>query len=291
MMPEQAAGQQREFVMRRLEADSSIPSLPYAVDELLDSLSDEKMGFRELAHTVSHFPDICSRLIFLANSAWASPMEAIADLERVCARLGFSLVRSISIAMVISSAFDVSRCPGFSPERYWTSSLLSARLLPILKKRTRIEPDSTLETVSTACLLHNIGLLWLADNLPAETAKALSGYDANPQKSLRDNLLDVCDLDFGVVGACMASAWGFPQSLVLAMEHQFDADYSGELQNDVKLVGASTCLVADLHHSNCEERDKRLEDLGVNDSEVESLIEFMIVQERILGDMAKSLFC
>ncbi len=283
---------QRDVVMRRLEADSSIPSLPYAVDVLLDSLADENMDFSHLAETVGNFPDITARLIFLANSAWACPTKAIVELERVCARLGFSMVRSISIAMVVSSAFDASRCPGFVPERYWTTALLSARLIPMLIRRGHLSPLQSPESLTTAGLLHNIGLLWLADNMPDQTSQALAAVEADPTISLRDALLDTAGLDYCMVGACMARVWQFPDLLVVSMENHADPHYRGELQDEVHLVGSAARMVSSLKLEDSNETVAALaSNLGVSSQDTDSLYEFLKAQQVSVGEMARTLFC
>ncbi len=277
--------------MEQLEFDSSIPSLPYAIDALLDSLTDENMGFAELAETISHFPDIVSRLIVLANSAWASPTETIVDLQRVCARLGFSMVRSISIAMVISGAFNPERCKGFIPQRYWTTSLLAAQLIPVLISNSSLRPVTGLESIKTASLLHNIGILWLADNLPNETSQAFTAVHRDPNLSLREALQRYAGMDYCLVGGCLCRAWRFPDLLLLSLEHQANLEYRGDLQDEVHLVGAAARMVSSISVNDREPVIALLaKRIGVNAEQADAIYGFLDLQQGAAQGMARTLF-
>ena len=66
------------------------------------------------------------KLISLANSVWSAPTDEVSSLENACARLGFGVVRSTSIAIAVAAPFNPSTCPAFDLEYYWCSVLLTA---------------------------------------------------------------------------------------------------------------------------------------------------------------------
>jgi len=117
----------------------------------------------------------------MLSAAWSAPVSEITSLEMACARLGVNVVRSVSIALAIASPFDASRCPTFEGQRFWCTALLNADaafwLAPLARAAAPVEP----QTARTGGLLHNLGLLWLADQLPDATNQALSTVAADPE--------------------------------------------------------------------------------------------------------------
>ncbi|MFV9615600.1 MAG: HDOD domain-containing protein, partial [Gammaproteobacteria bacterium] len=103
-----------------------IPILPPGVSILFKTLTDDSIGFIELARIIEKFPSIAARLIAVANSSWSSPVTPITSLEMACSRLGFDVVRSTSIALAVAAPFDSNRCPAFNAKYFWTTSLLAA---------------------------------------------------------------------------------------------------------------------------------------------------------------------
>ena len=144
-------------------ATLQLPSMPAGAPYLLKSLTDESIDFVELASVVEKFPGIAGKLISLVNSAWSAPASEVTSLEATCSRLGLGVVRSTSIALAVASPFNSTRCPSFDLEYYWCSVLLTAdaasRLVAVSSSKHEFEPA----TARAAGLLHNLGLLWLAD--------------------------------------------------------------------------------------------------------------------------------
>ncbi len=103
-----------------------LPVLPSGVPYLLQTLMDENIDNNKLKAVIGRFPSIAARLLCLANSAWAAPPVPVTSLDMACARLGLNIVRSVSIALAISSPFNPARCPAFDAERYWCTALLVA---------------------------------------------------------------------------------------------------------------------------------------------------------------------
>ncbi len=194
-----------------------VPVLPPGAAYLLKALNDDNVGYAELAAIVERFPSIAGRLVALANSAWSAPVSEITSLKMACARLGVNVVRSVSIALAIASPFDASRCPAFEGQRFWCTALLNADaaswLAPLARAPGPVEP----QTARTGGLLHNLGLLWLADQLPDSTNEALSAAVHDPELSVRRALNEICGIDYRQAGHSLGKAWALPPVLVAAM--------------------------------------------------------------------------
>jgi HD-like signal output (HDOD) protein len=221
-----------------------LPTLPSGTPYLLQSLTDENIEFSELATVVEKFPGIAGKLISLVNSAWSAPTSEVTSLEATCSRLGLGVVRSTSIALAVAAPFNPANCPEFDLEYYWCSVLLAAdaasRLVPVSSPVHEFEPA----TLRAAGLLHNLGLLWLVDRLPAEVDQALAMVKHGQVESVQLALSQVLGFDQAQAGGYLGNSWALPQSLVGAMTHHLDIDFEGEYREVVITVGLAARLAA-----------------------------------------------
>ncbi|MBL3588357.1 MAG: HDOD domain-containing protein [gamma proteobacterium endosymbiont of Lamellibrachia anaximandri] len=268
-----------------------VPVLPPGASYLLKALTDENIEFSALAQIIERFPTIAGRLIALANSAWSSPVHTITALDRACSRLGFSVVRSTSIALAVASPFDPSRCPGFNTESFWTRALMTADaaswLAPVASSVDGLESSAA----RTAGLLHSLGLLWLTDQLPDEVDQAYTIVEENDFVSLSQALSGLIGFDDVYAGGYLGGAWHLPEQLVTAMAHYPESDFQGGYWETATLVGVAVSLVtAAQQETPWSATDSRLERLGITVTAVEKVVQQINRQFERTQELAKTLF-
>lgn len=250
------------LIVRDAQVRTPFSGLPL----LLRKLSDNEVGFDELVTTLQQFPSVTARLLAVANSAWSAPRAPVMSLQSACTQLGLALIRSISISVAVSAPFDTKRCPPFDTALFWYSSLLVAdgaeRLAAHCKSDTTIEPRA----VHTAGLLHNIGLLWLADKLPdyvMRAFKAAEGVDA-AARSVHAALREVVGVGVSEVGGLLLDAWRLPSLLVTAVRYHRDSEYGGDGWQTAALVAGAAEMVRVLRRGgNSAASSPSLERLGI----------------------------
>jgi len=199
---------------QQIKHDPDVPVIPPAIVTLLKALNDNDILYDQLAKELEKFPSIAIKIVAIANSAWALPEEPITNLPDACSRLGLNIVRSVSIALSISQIFDPSRCPAFNTVTYWTSALLNAESAFLCAKE---HPDICPNTARLSGLLHNIGLLWLADKKPIETESAILNTQENQDHSLAESLYKILGIDYFTVGGQLAMAMELPEVITTAI--------------------------------------------------------------------------
>ncbi len=253
--------------LQRAEGKTNLPSLSKNINELLKAITDANVNYQQLAEIIKQFPEIYTRLIFLANSAWCAPAKPISSIEQACSMLGYSIVKSISFGVSISSSFDSNKCPSFKANHYWTTSILVSNGVSLLASRlpNKINCLGFEQTGQSAGILHNIGLLWLADNLPKETDKALKAIEAEPSLTINEALLQYTGTDYCEVGGWLSSQLGFPEVLTIAISHHRDRDYHESFWETALLVGSTAAMVTALHKQSDEApENNQLETLGIS---------------------------
>lgn len=243
-----------------------LPALPAGAPYLLKSLTDENIEFTELAGVIEKFPGIAGKLLSLVNSAWSAPSSEVTSLEDACSRLGLSVVRSTSIALAVAAPFNSAACPAFDLETYWCGVLLTAdtasRLVGVSSPAHEYEPA----TLRAAGLLHNLGLLWLVDRLPAETDRALTLVGNEQAETLQQAFDDILGFNHLAAGEHLGTSWDLPRALVVAMAHAPEVDYQGDFREIVLTVGLAAKLAsAALDDADCPGQDLRQSSLGISD--------------------------
>ena len=265
-----------------------LPTLPAGTPFLLKSLTNENIDFVELAALIEKFPSIASKLISLVNSAWSAPTSAITSLETTCSRLGLDIVKSTSIALAIATPFNPAKCSSFDPEYFWCSALLTAdaasRLASISLSRNKLEPSSA----RAAGLLHNLGLLWLVDKLPAEVDQALITVKKKQSESLQQALLQLLGFDQMEAAGRLGKCWNLPKPLIEAMTFYPEDSYQGSHSEIVNTVGLAVKLAsASLKEETSPEPDIRLSNLGITEDNISDVFEQLNKQKTKIRAIAK----
>ncbi len=277
-------------VLDRLST-GQVPVLPPGSPYLLKSLTDENIDFFELARIIERFPTIAGRLIALANSAWSSPVSAISSLDMSCSRLGFGVVRSTSIALAVASPFNPGRCPGFDKETFWTNALMTADAASWLTPLATSVGGLETSTARAAGLLHNLGLLWLTDQLPEELDEAFLLIKKNPSRNLGQTLSKLIGCDDAQAGGRLGSTWKLPKQLVTAMARHRDTGFRGKHWETSAVIGVAVSLVSAVRRDvPWTVPDDRLNRLGIARSSAEKVFVQLDRQQEKLRELAKMLF-
>lgn len=271
------------ILQSEIESAPDLPVIPTGISNLLRALTNDDISYAEMATELEKFPSVAIKIVATANSAWASPTTPITTLRDSCSRIGLQLVRSISIALSISQVFVPDRCSGFDPKHYWVSAFLTAEAAHLgAKDMTDVCPD----TARLAGLLHNIGLLWLADKKPGETSEAINISKNNKDISLTKALCENYDLKLNAVGGYLAAAMELPDIITSTITNRPDRD---------EHVSDDTDAIIKNHHHAYQLASVVIHQSGLND--IDTHLEhdnqnFMILTKRLpyIESMAQILF-
>ncbi len=277
---------------QKLSRQGQLPALAKNIHVLLKALSDNDLSFRQLADIIKHYPDIAARLIFLANSSWSAPVAPVQTIEQACSRLGLSVVKSTCIAVSISKAFDSRKCLSFNTVHYWTSALMvadGAGKVAIASPISTVN-DEFVQTAQTAGLLHNLGLLWLADNLSNETCLALDEVKQQSGLCVSQSLKQIIGVDYCLIGGWLAKKLQFPNALRVAMVEHLNDEYQGDHWEIVRAVSAAAKMTGALQHQqdSCELTD--LEPLGIDGDKHQQIFQQLSDQFEETQQLAQVLF-
>lgn len=217
-----------EELRLRIQRQKELPTLSPDVQRILTSCDNPDISSAELAEVLGESPTIAARILGLANSAFFGHQGKIHSLLEAISVLGMVTVKSVSIGLVLSGVFRTDRCPHFSIERYWVSTILTAVMSNALRAYVRKELRPSSESLYMAGLLHNIGLLAQVHLYPAQMDAALAAYGENSGRELGDHIREHLEMDHYETGIWLGSKWHLPEDMLLVMKHHYDRSYRGE---------------------------------------------------------------
>ena len=201
-----------------------LPILPEVAAQVLAMVDDENCDARVLTDLVRSDPALAAHAMRVASSPMYASTVKMVSLQQVIARLGFSIVTQIALA--VATRARTFRAPGFETElrAVFAHSLTCALFAQeIARKRKRAVDEAFM-----AGLLHDLGrpvLLQVIVDLYRE-AKLVPDRDA---------ILATIDLEHPAIGATIATAWSLPVSVAEAIRRHH-APIGSELATVVALA-------------------------------------------------------
>jgi len=199
-----------EDIIKKLEMNEDLPTLPVVMTKLIDAINDEKSSAADLTKIMENDPAMSARVLKLANSAFYGLRFKVDNLKRAIVVLGFETVRMLALSTTILDLFTAKKQLAFNPEDFWVHSLGAGKSAQIIS--TKIKTEIIPETMFTAGLLHDIGKYCLALTMKEEY-KSIVEKSRDKKVPLykmeKENLsITYCD-----VNNWLAQKWNLPDTL------------------------------------------------------------------------------
>lgn len=200
---------------RVLDTRDALPAFPRVVLQILQTLDDPDASLNLLARQVETDAVIAARVLSLCNSAAHSGQgrATVSDVFTALSLVGMARVREVAITMQLAN-FMREFAPVATEERYWSHSLASAVCGVELAHYTAAEVSVDASLI--ACLLHDVGQLWL---LRFEPEGLKAAQDAAEKRNVD---VDVTEreqfgVDHATIGSWLAKAWGLSHGICKAI--------------------------------------------------------------------------
>jgi HD-like signal output (HDOD) protein len=174
----------------------------------------------EIGETISRDPPMTAKLLQWVNSAYFGLQQPIHHPSEAIAYLGFDTTKSLLLLAHTCSYFDRSTAAGISMESLWRHSSMTARAAQRISEFECRDPELAGQSF-TAGLLHDVGQLLLAANLPEESRHALQRA-SDQGWELWQAEREVFGTHHAEIGAGLLAIWGLPNPIIEAvgLHHQ-----------------------------------------------------------------------
>ncbi len=191
-----------------------MPSLPTTYFEVLKQVESASSTVQSVGEVIMQDPAMTARLLQMVNSAAFALAQKVTDPTDAVSLLGMETVKSLVLCLQVFGQNDTAKQSGISLDQLWNHSLTVAKFA---REITRLQTGNVLlaNEAFTAGLLHDVGRIVIASNLPVEYAGIVKSA-----KDLKQPLHVQEAAQFGVdhhaVGGYHMGLWGMPAALVEA---------------------------------------------------------------------------
>jgi HD-like signal output (HDOD) protein len=191
---------------------STLPSLPSLYFEIVNEIQTPDSSVQRIGEIISKDPGMTAKILQLVNSAFFGIRRTITNPKEAASYLGIETIQTLVLSLDAFSKFEGCKVPGCTIEKIWSHSMATGLYAKRIVKGEGAG-NAMADEAFTAGLLHDLGKLLLAFNLPREYSEVLS-------RATRDKvLLDVAEQEVfeathEEVGAYLLGLWGLPDSIV-----------------------------------------------------------------------------
>jgi putative nucleotidyltransferase with HDIG domain len=192
-----------------------LPTLPRLHAQVTRELQSPNGSLEVVSQFVRKDPVMAAKFLQVINSAGFGMAYTVADPGEAVMFLGSVRTRALILVAGVFSQFDELKCSSFSPEQMWQHSLQVASLAQGITLAQTEDPRLA-EVAFTAGLLHDIGKLVLAGNVPEMYATA---HKLQQIKRIHESEAETTILNttHSRLGACLLGAWRLPLPIVEAV--------------------------------------------------------------------------
>jgi putative nucleotidyltransferase with HDIG domain len=204
-----------EAVQKLISQMRKLPSPPNLYFQIVAELQSPDSSLEKVGSLITQDVGLSAKLLQVVNSAvFGLQMQVVKPVDAVL-YLGMETTKSLVLLAHTFSYFDKVRTANFSVDRLWRHSVTTGKYSERIARAENVSIE-VLGQSFTAGILHDIGKLLLAANMPEEFKQILTR--ANTEK------IPMCDAETAVIGvphaelgACLLGIWGLPTAIVEAV--------------------------------------------------------------------------
>lgn len=229
----------RETLKKAISRMDSLPSLPTLYAKIMAEVQSADASIQGVGKIIARDVGMTTKVLQLVNSSFFGLVRHIADPVHAVNLLGLDTIKALVLTVEVFSTFKNDVLPLAFVERLWHHSLFCGELARRIASQENI-PKNAVDDSYMAGLLHDVGKLVLATNLPGEYRQVLARMEEQ-EASSADAESGIFGATHAEVGAYLLGLWGLPEPIVEAvLYHHFPESFATD-----DFVPLSTVVAAD----------------------------------------------
>ena len=196
---------------------TSMPSMPDIYRRIVEAVQSEDVSITDIGRIIEQDMGMTAKVLQLVNSAYFGLSRQISSPAEAANFLGMEVLKSLVLANGIFSQFDEKLIQKMSLQNHNIHSLAIAGAARKIAKAEGASPVIT-EQAFLGGLMHDMGMLLLATNVPEEYLAALALSKEN-QMGIIEAQKQVFGTTHAEVGAYMLGLWGIDDAVVTAVAY------------------------------------------------------------------------
>ncbi len=190
--------------------------LPVTAQRLVSLLgNDDDVPVAQIAETIEYDQAIASNVLRLCNSAYYAGQFPIENLRDAVVRLGMSPLLEMVLGNYLNRLGTAAPLYDLDEQELWLHSVAVSLAVKELVKEC---PERIPKVAPIAGLVHDIGKLIMVRYCEANVSSILDRCKADDLTFVEAER-ELFDFDHAEVGAAVARAWNFPESMTYAIEN------------------------------------------------------------------------
>lgn len=212
-----------ETLIAEVDKLVSLPDIYYRLEECI---VDPTSTVEDVAELLRCDPDLCARMLRMANSAFYSFPTRIETIERAVSTIGLRQIRELVLVTSVVKVFAGIPADAVNMGTFWEHSLAVGIMSRELGQHARL-PNA--DGFYIPGILHDIGRLVMYLKLPALMGELLARHELEGRSlfSMEDEILDYTHAD---IGARLLELWKLPPSIWEPVGCHHDPGSSGEYE-------------------------------------------------------------
>jgi HD-like signal output (HDOD) protein len=209
-----------EKVQKLISQMRKLPSPPNLYFQIVAELQSPDASLDKVGALISQDLVLSAKMLQVVNSAVFGLQMQVGKPVDAVLYLGMETTKSLVLLAHTFSYFDKVKTADFSVDRLWRHSVTAGKFAEQIARAEGASVEVTGQSF-TAGMLHDIGKLLLAANLPVEFKAMLQQAKAG-QLSLDEVETATLGVAHGELGACLLGIWGLPTAIVeaVALHHR-----------------------------------------------------------------------
>lgn len=212
-----------------------IPSLPELYAEITREIESPEGSIKKVGEIIERDMAMTAKILQLVNSAFFGLPRHVASPFEAATMLGMDVLRSLVLTSHVFSTFNQQQVTHLKLELVWDHCIRTGELAKRIASQQQL-PQKFCDFALMAGMLHDIGKLVLAANLPQQYAEVLALIETQSLTAW-DAERQVMGYNHAEIGAYLLGLWGLPGPVVEAVAyHHYPANCSG---NDFNVLTAT----------------------------------------------------
>lgn len=204
----------------------SIPSFPALYGEIMREIRSPDSSLENVGRIISKDVSMTAKILQLVNSAFFGQPRRISSPEHAVILLGLDTIRALVLSTGVFSQFSEARLKKLRLGGLLDHSLAVAVLAKNIAKAETGDPG-VMEDAFMSGLLHDVGKLVLADNMPElfQSSLEVSKKEKAPLQEAEKKIIGASHAE---VGGYLLMLWGLPDAIVEAVSLHHSPEKSHE---------------------------------------------------------------
>ena len=202
----------RPSLEQAIAAVHRLPHLPSTTQILLGYLNDDAADMKQIVEVIERDLGLVTRILRVANSPYYGLTNQVQTIQEAVMVLGFSNVRLIITAAMVTSQKFPGLAAGVHVQRLFQHSIAVAICASAIGKSHQLNAN----LLFLIGILHDIGKLALMATYPVEYAEVQAIREAGPILTVEAEG-QVFGFNHSVIGAALCRHWHLPESIAVAI--------------------------------------------------------------------------